>query len=503
VSAVTDTPIESAKPRKLALGLILCAILSNVSYSIMWNSVVVALPHMQGQFAATKDQVAWVMIAYLLGSGIATSVIGWFSSRFGRKRVFCSALALFCVSLVGCGVATSMEEMVFWRLVQGLAGAPMVPLTQILVVNAFPPEQHSRATSIWAFGFISANLFSPVLAGNIIASLGWEWIFLIILPFSLLALVWSFFVVPDTEPSGEKLDWFGFMTLILAVGALQVGLARGERLGWGDSVEVLILLSCAGFFLYWFLVHTIGKPNTFVDTKLFRSRNFSLGLTFIFLIGVVLYLPMFFLPLMLRDVADYPPEAIGNILMSRGAGTVCTLLLVGFLRDRVEPKLLVTIGLLMAAGPTWFMARWSVDVDPGQVIMANFFQGLSAGFIWAPVNKLALGDLRDAAQDKGYALFYLVFDIGNAIGTAAFITFWTHYAAINRAWISESVTPYSDTWRQSGLLDDGENLGLIADEMTRQAAVIAFNNCYFAMGVILIALIPLLLLFKTGKEPNH
>jgi len=228
-----------------------------------------------------------------------------------------------------------------------------------------------------------------------------------------------------------------------------------------------------------------------------------LGLTFIFLIGVVLYLPMFFLPLMLRDVADYPPEAIGNILMSRGAGTVCTLLLVGFLRDRVEPKLLVTIGLLMAAGPTWFMARWSVDVDPGQVIMANFFQGLSAGFIWAPVNKLALGDLRDAAQDKGYALFYLVFDIGNAIGTAAFITFWTHYAAINRAWISESVTPYSDTWRQSGLLDGGENLGLIADEMTRQAAVIAFNNCYFAMGVILIALIPLLLLFKTGKEPNH
>lgn len=477
--------------------------MANLSYSIMWNSVVVALPHMQGRFAATTDQVTWVMIAYILGSAMSTAVIGWISGRFGRRRVFLVSLSAFCVTLVGCGFASSLEEMVVWRFLQGLSGAPLVPLTQILVVNAFPPGRHGQATSVWAIGFIAGNVISPTLAGYIIEGIGWEWIFFAILPFSLMALFWAVMVVPRTETTTEKLDWFGFLTLILGVGALQIGLARGERLGWLESPEVLIELGIAGMLLFWFLGHTLTRPNTFIDTGLFRGINFPLGLFFIFMIGVVLYLPMIFLPLMLRDVAGYPADAIGELLFARGIGTILSLSMMTYLRDRGNPKVLVLIGLTVAAGPTWFMARWAIDVDPAQVFLANFVHGLATGFIWAPLNKLTLAKLEGPRQDKGYALFYLVFDLGNAIGTAIFVTLWTHSVAINRAWISEAVSPFRDVWRGEGLLDPA-GLPALADELTRQASVIAFNNGYFAMGAVLLGLLPMLLLFRVGKarDPN-
>lgn len=498
---------EPVSPRrKIAIGLVACAMTANLSYGIMWNSVVVALPHMQGEFAATTDQVTWVMIAFVLGSAMMTAVVGWLAARFGRRQVFITALSVFCVSLVGCGFSTSLEEIVFWRFVQGTSGAPLVPLTQVLVVNSFPQERQSQAMSFWALGFITSNVISPTMAGYIIEHVGWAWIFFAILPFAAMSLFASLFVVPDSAKTDEKLDWFGFLTLALGIGVLQVGLARGERLGWLESEEVLIELGIAILLLYWFLVHTITKPKTFMDKRLFRSWNFSLGVFMIFLIGAVLFLPMILMPLMLRDVGGYPADEIGELLFARGVGSIISLSLMAYLRERANPKLLMFIGLAVVAAPTWWMARWSVDVAPTQVMIANFIHGATAGFIWAPITMLTLGRLKGDLQDKGYAMFYLIFDVGSAIGTAIFISLWTHSAAVNRAWISESVTRFGDIWRQApGIdIDRTQDLAMIADELTRQSSVIAFNNCFYAMGVTLLFLIPVMLFFKRPKpdEPE-
>jgi DHA2 family multidrug resistance protein len=506
LSASSSSPDQVAAPgagHRIAWSVVICAIVANLAYSIMWNSVVVALPHMQGEFAATTDQITWVMIAYILGSAMITAVVGWISGRYGRRRVFLIALATFCVTLVGCGTATTLEEMVAWRFLQGLSGAPLVPLTQVLVVNAFPPGRMGQATSLWAIGFVAGNVISPTLAGYIIEWAGWEWIFFVILPFAFMALLWATAVVPDTDPTDEKLDWFGFLTLAFGVGALQIGLARGERMGWFESPEVMIEMGLAILLLYWFLTHTLTRRNTFIDKGLFKGLNFPLGLTFVFMIGLVLYLPMIFLPLMLRDIGGYPADAIGELLFARGIGTILSLSLMAYLRDRVNLKILMLFGLVMAAVPTWIMARWAVDVDPGQVFLANFLHGLATGFIWAPMTKMTLDGLSGPRQDKGYALFYLVFDLGNAIGTAFFVTLWTHSVAINRTWIAEAVSPFRDVWRGEPMLDPS-GLPALADELTRQATVIAFNNGYFAMGAILIALLPLILLFRGGgaRDPD-
>ncbi len=493
-----ESPLSPETRKGVALGLVFCAMMGNLSYSIMWNSVVVALPIMQGRFAATPDQITWVMISFVMGSAMVTAVVGWFASRFGRRRIYIWALGLYMIANIGCGVSASLESMVFWRFMQGMFGAPLVPISQIIMVSAFPRSQYSRAVSIWAIGFIVGNLVSPTLAGYIIDGIGLEWIFFLIVPFLITGFLLALGNLKESDKTDEKLDWFGFATLALGVGALQIALARGERLGWLDSQEVLVELGLAAILLYWFLTHTITKNRTFVDKRLFKDRNFSLGITFIFMVGLIMYLPMIFLPIMLQSIGGYPPSEVGELLLSRGLGSLTTLMMMVYLRERINPKLLLLIGLLMVAVPTWWMSRWTVDVARAEVFWINVFQGMSAGFVWSPLNRFSLSRLKGDLQDKGTSLFYLMFDIGSAIGTAIMVTFWTHSVAINRAWISENVTAYSETWRHSPGLDIHrlQDLAAIDNEMTRQSMVIAFNNSYYVMGIVVLMLIPAILFFK-------
>ena len=226
--SLTQPAAEGALPpiSPRAYLIILVATLSTAAYAFMWNSVTVALPHMMGEFAATTDQITWVMISYVVGSATATASVGWFTDRFGRRRVFLVAIAGFTISQLGCGMATTLEGEVMWRMVQGLCGAPLVPLGQILAVNALP-GRHTQATSLWAIGFIAANVISPTLAGYLIDAYGWPWIFYASIPVSLTCLLAAWLFVPVSDHSARRMDWFGFLTLIIGLALLQLLLARG------------------------------------------------------------------------------------------------------------------------------------------------------------------------------------------------------------------------------------------------------------------------------------
>ena len=431
--ALTPTDGDALPPiEPRAYLVVMVATLSTAAYAFMWNSVTVALPHMMGAFAATTDQISWVMISYIVGSAAATASVGWFVGRFGRRRVFLMAIAGFAISQLGCGMATTLEAEVFWRLVQGICGAPLVPLGQILAVNALP-GRHTQATSLWAMGFIAANVISPTLAGYVIEAYGWPWIFYASLPVTLACLATAWLFVPDSEHGAKHMDWFGFLTLIIGLAILQLMLARGERLDWFESPEIMAELLIAGILLYLFAVHTRYAARPFIARELFLNWNFMLGLLFVFLVGCVLYLPMILLPLQLEQLGGYPPDAIGELMMARGIGTVLSLAMMSRLRDRVDLRWLMLVGLIVTGSAIWSMSLWTADVSPQLVIASNFMMGAATGAVWAPMNTMTLSHLPEHNKDQGFALFYLMFDVGNAVGTAVLIARHTRHSQIDPA----------------------------------------------------------------------
>mgnify|MGYP001824784008 CR=1 FL=1 len=502
--AVAAAAPELAPVSGRAMATVACTALGTWTYGFTWNAVGVALPHMQGSFSATTDQITWVMVAFIIGSATTTASIGWFANRFGRRQIYLAALAVYFVSLLGCAFAESLLSAALWRFLQGLSAAPLLPLGQVIAVNAFPPGRYSQAISLWAIGFVTGNVLGPTLAGYLIVHFGWPWIFLFNLPVVILVFIAAWVLVEKTPRRAEPLDWFGLTTLLVGVGVLQLILARGERLDWFASREIVIETLICGTALYLFLAHSFTTKNPFIDLGLFRNRNFAVGQVFVFMVGTFLYLPLILLPLLLHQIAGYPADATGEILMARGFGSVLSLIVMSHIRDRIDPRLLILMGLLLAVVPTWFMAHWNVNLRPWDLVWTNFLHGCAAGPIWAPLITLALSRLPSNRQDQGFALFYLNFDLGSSLGTVAIIALHTRHSQINHATLVERITPFSEQLYARGLgaLWDFEDLAEMASlnqEIARQAAMIAYDNAFLLNAGLIASLIPMILLFRLPK----
>ena len=470
-------------------------------YAFTWNSVTVALPHMQGRFSATTDQIAWVMIAFIIGSAAMTASIGWVSDRFGRRPVFLSAIVGYTITLVGCGAATTLEQEIVWRVAQGVFGAALLPLGQIIAVNAFPKERYVQATSLWALGFVGANVFAPAVAGIIVENFGWPWIFYLPIPVSIAVFAASWVLVPHAPRNLRPMPWTGFLALIVGVSVLQLMLARGERLDWFESPEIVLETVVAVVALYIFVVHSIGSRQPFFSRSLFLNRDFVTGQMFSFVVGGVMFLPVLLLPLMLQQVAGYSAADTGYLMLSRGAGSMLGLIGVSLIRGRGDPRLILLFGLAVSAYATWSMAQWTVDVRPWNVIWTSFLHGLAAGPIFTPLNSLTLSRVEGRVQDQGFAFFYLSFDVGSAIGTAAIVGAHARLSQISHSVLAEHISPLREllgTAPGSGpwTLSDASGLAALEGEVSQQAAMIAYNNSFLLVSIALVVMIPLIALFR-------
>lgn len=506
-TVVSDDDIHPKTITLRAIMVILVATLATASYSFTWNAVAIALPHMKGSFSATTDQVTWVMIAYIVGSAMSTASISWFVGRFGRRQMFLFAITGFTLTQFACALSTSLESEVTWRFIQGVMGAPLIPLTQVIAVNAFPKERYTQATSIWALGFILANVIAPTVAGYIIDEYGWPWIFYATVPISTACLFAGAVLIPKTIHDRRPMDWVGFLSLILGVGCFQLMVSRGERLDWFDSYEVIAELIAAFIFIYIFVVRTVLAREPFIDRSLFVNWNFMLGQLCVFAIGLSMFLPLMLIPLQLQQLGGYPASEIGFLIMARGVGSVISLVVIGRIGDKFEPRSLMTFGILVTATGTWMMSQWTADIRPADVFLANFVMGIATGSVWAPMNKMALSRLPKRVQDQGFAVFYLVFDIGNAIGTALIIALYTRHSQIGHALFSEQISPFNRSLQGDGIINGGwdisvvEGLSKLDNEISRQAAAVAFNNCYMAITIVLLSILPVLLLFRS-RQPD-
>ena len=475
--------------------IMLTTMLASSIYSLDLTIVSIALPHMRGTFAAAPDQIAWVVTAFILGATIMVIGAGWLGARFGRKPLFVASIAGFTGASVMCANAGTLEAVVAWRFLQGLAGASLIPLSQAIAVDAYPREQYGRALGLWGIGGMIGPVLAPSLGGYITDAYGWSGVFYLNLPLGILTVLGAVAFVPreSTDPS-RRLDWFGLLALLAGVGALQLMLNRGARLDWFGSSEVVVELAVAIGCLYLFLASMLVARNPFLRPELFRDWNYALGLVTIFIFGGLIFLPIVLLPLLLEGLRGFPAETIGVLLTPRAVGVAISSMLVGRLAERMSLSHLTVLGFLGMSLGAWWMSRWTFDVGAFEVMWVGFVHGFMSSFVFMPVNMMAFSTLATRYRTEAVPLFYLAINLGASMGIAAVITFWAQEAQESHAVLSEHVTPFRLSVER-GLAPEGSDpaarLAALDAEVTRQAEMIAYNNSFFLIAAVSLLAAPL------------
>jgi DHA2 family multidrug resistance protein len=464
----------------------------------------VALPHMQGTLSASQDQIAWVLTAYIVAAAIATPLTGWLVDRFGQKQIFLAAIGGFTVASVLCGMANSLAEIVAARLLQGVFGAALVPLSQVVLLDINPPEKQGSAMAIWGVGVMVGPILGPTLGGWLTQSYSWRWVFFINVPIGLFASygVWRY-IRPAPATRRMRFDMFGFATLSLGIGALQLLLDRGQQNDWFSSTETWIEIIALVVMATYFVAHTMLTPadKSFVDFRLFKDQNFVSGVLFIFIVGLVLYATRALIPTMLESLLDYPVATTGLVTAPSGAGTMIAMLIAGRLIGKVDLRLMLSLGFIITAVSLWQMAHYSLDLSQGDIIWPGVIQGIGLGLVFVPLSAATFATLSAAMRAQGTALFSLVRNIGSSIGISLVQTLLVRNTVIAHASLAERVTYANPAWHNPAIARayDLGTLGgaaFLEASVTRQAAMIAYIDDFWLMLFLTLAVTPLLLLVR-------
>jgi DHA2 family multidrug resistance protein len=485
--------------------LTLCVMLATIMQALDTTIANVALPYMMGSLSATLDQINWVLTSYIVAAAIMTPVTGFLTARFGRKRVFLATVAGFTGASVLCGLAQSLEQMVLFRLLQGVFGAPLVPLSQSVLLDSYPKERHGSAMALWGVGVMVGPILGPTLGGWLTEYYDWRWVFYINLPVGILTFLGLSAFLSETKTSRIALDWIGFLSLSLGIGALQMMLDRGEQLDWFSSVEVQLEAALMVLGFYLFLVQTLTADKPFIDPRIFRDRNFSVGLMFIFVVGIILLATLALLTPYLQNLMGYPVLTAGLILAPRGMGTMVAMMICGRLINRVDPRALLVLGFGLTAFVLWEMTGFTPDVSQWTLIRTGAMQGMGLGFMFVPLSTVTFATLTPEFRTQGTALYSLSRNIGSSIGIS-FVTFLlSRNTQIVHSELAGRVTPYSDALKDPvvaqiwNLATEAGRMALNG-EITRQATIVAYADDFKLMMIVALAALPLGLLLRRGAR---
>jgi MFS transporter, DHA2 family, multidrug resistance protein len=484
------------------VALTICAMLATLMQSLDSTIANVALPYMQGSMAASQDEINWVLTSYIVAAAIMTAPTGFLAARFGRTRLFIVSIVGFTISSILCGMAQSLGQIVIFRILQGIFGAALVPLSQSVMYDIYPVEKRGVAMSIWGMGVTVGPVLGPILGGWLTENYSWRWVFYINVPFGILATIGLVILLKETSHSKSvKLDWIGFGALSLAIGSFQIMLDRGEELDWFGSHEIMIEACLAALGLYLFLVQSALAPKPFLSPKLFTDLNFSVGVILVFINGLTMYATLALLAPYLQTLMNYPVVTAGVVLAPRGAGIMLAAMICGRLMGKISARLLVGIGFVGGVYALYEMTLWTPDISEGHIITTGFIQGLSLGFVSIPLTITTFATLASEQRTEATGIYSLMRNLGSAIGISVTGALLQTNIQINHAIIAAGLTSFNRAL-QTGAVSRYWNLGsargaaAVNAEVTRQASIIAYNNDFKLMMILSIMALPFIFLIR-------
>ncbi len=497
-------PDQDRVPHRLIITL--CTVGATLMQALDQTIANVALPYMQGSLSATTDEITWVLTSYVIAAAIMTAPVGWLSARFGRNYLFITCLIGFTVASMMCGAAQSLVQMVAFRILQGVFGAALVPLSQSTMMDIYPMEKRGQAMAIWGMGVMIGPILGPTLGGYLTELYNWRYVFYINLPFGILATIGLIVFMPRSHPNfNMRFDWIGFAVLSLGIGGLQMMLDRGQNQDWFSSREIFIelILGCLGVYL--FVVHMLTGKKPFIPPAIFRDRNFTTGVVVMFAAGTVLVSSSSLMAPWLQTLANYPVEAAGLIMAPRGIGTMAAMMTGGRLASYVDPRKLMAFGIILLVWSIWDMTVWTPDVAQWRIMATITVQGAGLGFLFIPLQVLAIATLPGQYRTDGASLFSLFRNIGAAIGVSVTSSMLVHNTQIMHEQIGGEVTPFNRALMNGGAVEHfwdpatRHGAAMLDHVINQQAQIVAYVDDYKMMIFTTAPMLLLLLLMRRSR----
>lgn len=497
-----EATIQMPAGRRLALTIVvMVATLLQVLDSTIAN---VALPHMEAALGAAPDTISWVLTSYIIGAAIATPLTGWIDARIGRRTLMAVAVGGFTITSAVCGVANSLQMMVAARFAQGLFGAFISPLSQSIMLDIYPYRERPKAMSIWGMGVMVGPILGPLIGGILTDAYSWRWVFFVNLPLGLAALVGIFALLPQTRLTKPNFDMVGFAFLALALGSLQLVLDRGTQLDWLSSTEIIVELCVFAATLWMFITHTITARDPLIPVALFRDRNFVIANLFILIVMGVVMAGAALVPPMVQSLFGHDTTGAGMLMMPRGVATMVSMIVAAKLATRLDPRVLLAIGMLLIGSAQWMMTGFSLEMDSRPIIVTGLVQGLGFGFVMVPLNLMAFATIAPKLRTTAASVWSLSRNIGGSITISLFSALLAHNLQVAHSDLAGEIGATRFPILQGGFAEIvGMNtttaLQFLDAEINRQAMMISYLDDFLLMALATFILLPFTLAMKMSK----
>jgi DHA2 family multidrug resistance protein len=485
--------------------ILLSGMLTTMLYFTTIMVVTSIMPQIQGAMAATADEVSWVITFNLLATAIATPMTGWLVTRFGRKRTMCACIAGFGVSTLMCGMSQSLEELIFWRILQGAFGAPTLPLNQTVILDIYPREKLRFAMGATGMGSVVGPVIGPAMAGWLAETYSWRFAFYILVPVCVAAFAGMAAALrADTPKDRVRLDWIGFLSLSVSVGSLQYVLSRGQRLDWFDSGEIIIFTMLAVLAFWIFLAHSLTTGKPFLDLRLLLNRNLTVGYILHSIFGMLAFTPMVLLPTLLRQHAHFPDALVGWIVGSRGIGGILGFFAAMWL-ERIDPRVSIASGFIMLFLSGLWLMRFNLDVTPLEIMLNGTLQGFSVGIVVVPLMVVAFEGLDYDARPAATAVFHLLRNVASGLFISLSVAEVVRSTGVNYARLAEMISAYNKVLPMPTVLgawDYSSVPGLmrLSNEVMRQSAMLGYLNAFGWFTLVAALALPFALLIRAPRR---
>lgn len=485
--------------RGLSIVFLLMAVMLHTIDSTIAN---VALPHMQGALSANIDQISWIITAYIMASAIATPAVAWLSDRFGLKRVLIVSTLGFTAASALCGLAVSLNDMVFYRILQGLSGAALIPLGQTVLLSTFEREEYPRAMSLFGFGVMFGPIIGPTLGGYITEFANWRWVFFVNVPIGIIAAIGIALLVKERAINKNAyFDSFGFAAMVLAIACFQMVLDRGHGADWFQSWEIITLFLLALTGLYLYVLRTVTSDRPLFDREIYLNRNFVFGNLAFFIIMGNLITTSILLPTLMQSVMGYPVIKAGLLTVPRGLGMMIAMVLIPRVTEKLDQRFISLVGLLIIGVALVDQARINIYFTEWDFVRAGFWQGFGLGVVFVQMGSLCFSTIPDRLRLQATTVYNISRNIGSAFFASLAITWLARDIQINTAEIGENVNTFAksldtSTLAVSSLAENPTMLALFEGEISRQAALVSYINIFTLVALVTIVAAPFVMAIR-------